>query len=472
MTDGNAGSPPPVLPQTVSFFPWEDENFLWDARPLPPPDRQLPPSMRISKHDSNPTVVELVLQLKKWEVVASDGKETFRITANIEIYWTDDRVVGYPTFSKQIPDNIWRPRLNGCSGFDLGKAESYEMLPRFYGYDTSQEHRPADGRMAMCFPVNLKEGFDISADMERFRSFPFDSTRVDLSIVVFGAKRPEFDKDVRLSLRRPNIKTIVDKYESPYMQIDIDGAATHSNDYELAGVSVAVGGHTPPSRWKTDIKYKDGDLMPDYFLSFHIKRSSTFYVHNGIQPMYTIAFFGFVGYAVEPSDLSNRVSLCAVLFLSIYAVQWTTVGHIPRLPFKTVMDYVSESVSSVLMLILVGDCVAYHVARPSRNCQVDNGYESDECVFQDEKADAVDLICIIIVLLYVLGYAVGYRTVYAAYRAQKSSGHQRPWVNGSYLRNNWKPTTECYHLKMDTEYCRRWGKKYLGQGQKVDKDKW
>jgi hypothetical protein len=466
-----SASDAPADAAPAPLFPWDDPDFPWDERPFPPPDRPLPPSMRISKNDNNPVVVEIVLQLKKWEVVASDGKETFRITANIEMYWTDDRVVGFPTFTKAVPQNLWRPRLNGCSGFDLGAAEAYELVPRFYGYDTSQEHRPADGRIAMTFPVSLKEGFDISADMERFRSFPFDSTRVDLSIVVFGAKRPEFDKDIRLSLRRPNLKSIVDKYESAYQHIDVDGAAQNSNDYELAGVSVAVGGHDPPSRFTNDLRFKEGDQMPDYFISFHIKRSSTFYVHNGIQPMYTIAFFGFVGYAVEPSDLANRVALCAVLFLSIYAVQWTTVGHILRLPFKTVMDYVSESVSSVLMLILVGDCVAYHVARPKRGCLKDT-LDELQCQFDDASADGVDLICGVIVLLYVLGYAVGYRTLFAAYRATKSNGHQRPWGSGSYLRNTWRPSTEAYHLKMDAEYCRRWGEKFLGQGVKVEREKW
>jgi len=454
----------------TSKYPWDDPDFPWDERPLPPPERQLPPSMRISKNDNNPTVVELVLQLKKWEVVAHEGKETFKITANIEMYWTDDRMIGFPTSAKPMPETIWRPRLTGCSGFNCGKAENYEMLPRWYGYDTSKEHRPSDGKMALTFPVNLHDGFDISADMERFRSFPFDSTRVDLSIVFFGMKRPEFDKDVRLSLRRPNNPAFVDKYESQFQHIDIDGAATHSNDYELAGVSVAVGQHQVTARWKTDPRYKDGDMMPDYFISFHIKRSSTFYVHNGIQPMYTIAFFGFTGYALEPSDLANRAALCAVLFLSIYAVQWTTVGHIPRLPFKTVMDYVSESVSSVLMLILVGDCIAYHVARPRRNCARLAAATGDdaECLFDDEAADFVDLSWGLVVLAYVLLYAVGYRTIYAAYRSLRRNGHSRPWVKGSYLRNKWRPTSEAYHLKMDEEYCRRWGKKYLGQGQRVN----
>jgi hypothetical protein len=463
-TDAGASGP------ASAVAPWDDEDFPWDERPLPPVDRPLPPSMRLSKHDNNPTVVEIVFALKKWEVVATDGKETLRIVANIEMYWRDERMVGFPTARKQMPENIWRPRMTGCAGFDLGKAENYELVPRFYSHDHDSPDRPSDGTLAMTFPVSLRDGFDISADMERFRSFPFDSTRVDLSIVFFGAKRPEFDKDLRLSLRRPNVASIVDKYDSPYQHLDIDGASTHSNDYEMAGVSIAIGSHVPPLRWRKSERYQEGDKWPDLFISFHVKRSSTFYVHNGIQPMYTIAFFGFVGYAVEPSDLANRVALCAVLFLSIYAVQWTTVGHIPRLPFKTVMDYVSESVSSVLMLILVGDCLSYHVARPSRGCVATR---EDECEFDDALADKVDMACGIIVLVLVLGYAVGYRTLYAAWRARKTSGSGRPWSKGGYLRNNWKPTEEAYHLRMDDAYVKRWGKKYLGQGARVeDPEEW
>ena len=131
------------------------------------------------------------------------------------------------------------------------------------------------------------------------------------------------------------------------------------------------------------------------------------------------------------------------------------------------MDYVSESVSSVLMLILVGDCVAYHVARPRRNCLATAADES-ECAFDDEAADRVDLVWGLLVLMYVLFYAVGYRTIYAAWRSLRSNGHSRPWVKGGLMRNNWKPTSEAYHLKMDDEYCRRWGRKYLGQGTRVD----
>jgi hypothetical protein len=92
---------------------------------MPPAERPQEEDGRVSKNDNRPVVVELVFALKKWEVVAHDGKETFKITGNIEMYWTDDRVIGFPTGHKPMPENMWRPRLTGCAGFDLGKAENY-----------------------------------------------------------------------------------------------------------------------------------------------------------------------------------------------------------------------------------------------------------------------------------------------------------------------------------------------------------
>ena len=44
--------------------PWDDESFPWDERPLHGTDA--------------PTVVEAVVRLKSWEVVAEKGKETRR----------------------------------------------------------------------------------------------------------------------------------------------------------------------------------------------------------------------------------------------------------------------------------------------------------------------------------------------------------------------------------------------------------
>ena len=160
-----------------------------------------------------------------------------------------------------------------------------------------------------------------------------------------------------------------------------------------------------------------------------------------------------------------------MLFLSIYAVQWITAGHIPRLPFKTVLDNVRESVSAVLMLILIGNVVAYHLARPPRDCArrfADFDEALERYAFDDEKADAVDMTCSLLVLAYVSLFSVGYSTVYAAWNANRRTGASRPWCKGPYLRNKrFRPTSEAYHLRVDDAFAARHGKKFLGQGERV-----
>ena len=440
--------------------PWDDASFPWDERPLHGTDA--------------PTVVEAVVSLKSWEVIAEKGKETLHLRGFILLYWTDPRLVGFPTKAKgeHPPETIWRPGFITCAGFGLGPAEQYEQVPRFYAGGLDKQG-VSDGQLEFEVPMSFgAEGFDISGDIDRFRSFPFDSTRVDVSVLLFKRTRPEWaDKQVALSLRRPQMQLLDYAPHSEYQQFDLDGLDRHSNDYQLSGVSLATETHAPPPFLRNN-GWEEGDLLCGLLLSLHIRRSHSFYVVNSIKPMYTIAAFGFCAYAIEPSHLADRVGLCAVLFLSIYAVQWTTAGHIPRLPFKTVLDDVSESVSAVLMLILIGNVVAYHRARPPRGCArrlEDVDEASDEaCAFDDEKADAVDLACSLLVLAYVLLFSLGYRTVYAAWVANRRTGASRPWTKGPYLRNKrFRPTSEAYHLRVDDAFAARHGKKYLGQGERV-----
>jgi hypothetical protein len=429
--------------------PWEVSGFPWDERP--------------GDGTGEPIALELVWNMKSWEVIADKGKETLHIRGFLIFYWTDARLVGYPTkkLGDKPPEKIWRPTFITCAGFSLERGEKGGLLPEFYSAGVDKEGL-SDGRLKLEIPISLPGGFDISnGDIDRFRSFPFDSTRVDLSCCVFSGKGPMFvNKDVTLSLRREQMQSAGLEH-SKVQQIDYDGVDRNSNDYELCGLSIAAGAHPPPPFLRSGT-YEEGDKMCDILLSFHIRRSYIFYLHNGVKPLYTIAAFGFFGYAMEPSDLANRVALGAVLFLSIYAVQWTTAGHIPRLPFKTVLDNVSESVSAVLFLILIGNAIAYHVARPERDC-VDS-----ECDFDDKKADRIDLICALMVCGYVLLYSVGYRTVFAAWWANRRTGASRPWTKGPYLRNKrFLPTEEAYHLKIDDAFVVKHGKKYLGQGEKI-----
>ena len=429
--------------------PWDTVDFKWDERP--------------GLGSGEPTALDLVWNMKSWEVIADKGKETLHIRGFLCLYWTDERIRGYPTRTKGKvpPENIWRPSFFTCAGFSLGEGEKGTMVPQFYSGGLDKEG-VSDGRLWLSIPMSLPGGFDISnGDIDRFRSFPFDSTRVDLSCTMMCAGTPLWvNKDISLSLRRPQMQTPGLEH-SLVQQFDYDGVDRNSNDYELSGLSMAAGSHNPPPFLRNN-GWEEGDKICDILFSLHIRRSYIFYLHNGVKPLYTIAAFGFFGYTMEPSDLANRIALGAVLFLSIYAVQWTTAGHIPRLPFKTVLDNVSESVSLVLFLILIGNAIAYHVGRPERDC-VDS-----ECDFDDKRADRVDVICGLLVLGYVLLYSVGYRTVFAAWWANKRTGASRPWTKGPYLRNKrFLPTEEAYHLKIDDAFVSKHGKKFLGQGEKI-----
>ena len=468
------------------------DEVTWHERPLPSLRRaheEEDKTSRTAKHNYNGhddhlgdvgphpsrTVIEAVLLLKRWEVIAADGKESLKLSGAIQLYWRDDRLDGFPSKRLSMPASIWRPQVMANAGFDIGPAEKGEQMPLFYH---TRSDGTSDGTLVMECPISLGEdGHNLSGDVD-LRAFPFDSTRVDLSVCFIGRQRKETDRDIALSLRRPQVQGKVEQRKREaaqidgYQQFDLDGCSKFSNDHELVGVSLAVGGHEPPNFLKTEA-YEEGDLTVDLLISLHIRRSYAFYYNNSIVPLYTIAVFGCVSFALEPSGLSDRVNLCSVLFLSIYAVQWSTIGHLPRLPYKTIIDSVSTSINVVIGIILTGSCAAYHIARPPRDCADIVGDGDASCAFDHEKADVVDWVCAVVVVAYVLVYSVGYRTVYAAWSADRRNGASRPWTRGSYLRNKRFRPIEGYHLKVDAAFIAKHGKKFLGQGERVaDPETW
>ena len=77
--------------------PWDAVDFKWDERP--------------GLGSGEPTALDLVWNMKSWEVIADKGKETLHIRGFLCLYWTDERIRGYPTRTKGKvpPENIWRP---------------------------------------------------------------------------------------------------------------------------------------------------------------------------------------------------------------------------------------------------------------------------------------------------------------------------------------------------------------------------
>ena len=62
--------------------PWEVSGFPWDERP--------------GDGTGEPIALELVWNMKSWEVIADKGKETLHIRGFLIFYWTDARLRWIP----------------------------------------------------------------------------------------------------------------------------------------------------------------------------------------------------------------------------------------------------------------------------------------------------------------------------------------------------------------------------------------
>ena len=416
--------------------PASHDGIAWDERPT-----------------TAPTEVELVTVIKRWEVV-SGQHEVLKLSGLLEMYWTDPRLAGYP-LKRGLPEAIWRPEIIACQGFKMDKAEKYAVLPKFYNKEGGEM---SDGRLQFVVEFSFGEaGWNISDDLERMRLFPFDSTRVDVSIIFSGTRRKEMlDLEIKPVLTRPNPPNRV-KAGHPLQHIEWL-CTRHSDDYEMVAVSYALGSHPRPGFFSLPHHTAD-TRMADLLLSFQIKRTPSFYVAKGIRPLFLVALFGFAVFGLESNDLGTRLSILAALFLTTYAVQWIVIERLPRLPFSTVLDHVAQSVVTALLLMCLVSLASYRLGR--------DGCDDDGCGFDRKLGGRVDAVGAAVVAAFLLLETVAYRIVYSASRSTKT-GWSRPWRKGGYLRNKRFVPYEAYRLVTDEAFVAVNGRSFLGAGARVD----
>jgi hypothetical protein len=405
-----------------------------------------------------PVEVQFVLVLRKWEVTPVDGHEFLRLTATLEFYWTDPRLEGRPT-AEGVPDTIWRPPLIGCPGCSLHEAEKGKKLPTFY-----RKRDVSDGRLSMSAPLDLSAsspGWNLGDDLDRMRVFPFDSARIDLSVMLAGAQlgrsARETTDTVALSLRRPNIASAQKQGKGAFQQVQWQGGR-HSGDYELTQVSYAIGAHQPPEWYRRDGMRSDYQVA-DVLVSLHLQRTPSFYLQKGMEPMYGAGFFGFLTYLTDTRELASRLSVLASLFLTCYAIQWVTIERLPRLPFSTVLDEVTKTVVTCLFLMAVGQGVCFQVGK--RSDDIAPGLDFDAA-----RAEQCDVICAAACGCYLLCYSLGYKVLYKLQHYRAHGGANARWNEGGMIRNKQMKPVEAYRLHTTPTFCRE-NKSWLGTGTPV-----
>ncbi|GMH77122.1 hypothetical protein TL16_g10075 [Triparma laevis f. inornata] len=394
-----------------------------------------------------PTHISVVNCFLGWEVTNAHGKEILTWSGATEFYWEDHRLIGYPT-SEGVPEGIWRPKPMGNRGFDLGEVEKGKKLPSF---QSGSGKVSKQGKLKLVCPFKIGGGgTNLSEQLTRFRAFPFDSLRVDNSMVMTnmtteGDKAPYYN----IQFDRPNVKNRVD--DGVYQHVDWT-ACRHSDDYDLVCFGYAV-----------TKNHEDWNGPPGTFCgiaySLHIARTPNFYVRKGIVPLYLVSLFGLFTFFLEPADLPARCSVLSALFLTVYAIQWVTIERLPRLPFNTVLDSVAESVVGILIFNLAGMCVAFRAGRPEEGCFGDClNFDIDAAQVWDTRFAAISTIL-------VLGYSVMYQVVYQSWKISKKSGWTRTWPNGPTLFNKrMRVYDQGFRLWTDEAFGEKHGKKFMGEG--------
>ena len=430
------------------------DGIDWSARPDP----------------NTATQIQIVVQFKTWEVTKQQGKENLTWNGCLELYWTDRRLDGCPR-SNQLPEDIWRPRLAGSLGFSLGDAEKGTKLPT--SNDSRKEKTPDGGRISngkLCLKAIFElgnGGLNLSNHLKRFRAFPYDSTRVDVMVQFrrdANANESNSTDGLDLQFNRPNVSTRIK--DGTYQHVDWL-ATRHCDDLALKGFGYALGSN------HVNLWGKAAGTRPCLCLSLHIARTPTFYEQKSILPLYAVLIFGLLCYyTLEPTDLPNRISIMAALFLTVFAIQWIPIERLPRLPFATYLDTVAQCALGGLMMLLVGACSSYKFAAPS----------SGECApgagacpgFKMDRARRVDRLTLIVVIIYVVGYAFLYGLVYQCVSINRECGCFRPWNRGKSLGNTrFAPHAgKAWRLYTTAKWADLHESKFMGEGVRVEASTW
>lgn len=232
------------------------------------------------------TGLSIVVCFKRWDVDSGSWKEILIWDGVLELYRSDCRLLGFPT-ARGMPENIWRPKPIGSTGFDLGLAEKGKSLPKFSKTTNKDGVEISDGSINMKCDFKLGNGgVNMSDYLKRFKSFPYDSVRID---VVFQFHNPCKDGDtfpyIEADCNRPNLKHRIK--DGDYQHVDWTGTR-HSNDYFLSCFGYAIG-KNPEPLWGNPAESLNAVL-----LSLQISRTPNFYVSKGMQPLYLVSFFGLV----------------------------------------------------------------------------------------------------------------------------------------------------------------------------------
>lgn len=490
----------------LGFYP-QFRDVDWSARPV---------TLDAETDEALPVKIEVMVTCKKFTVSDAEGSEYLTYDGDLQFYWRDPRLIGYPVAVKNkhgLPEGLWKPQLVACNGLLLqSDGEKGKVLNAEKG-----EGKPSPGgdlhtTGAVCWsiPIVLKgRGVSLQHEVRRMKAFPYDSVRVDLSVMLVGG-RHETTKDIDLALDRPNLQSkLSDGFSGRCQQVQWNSSML-SGDYEMAAVSLGVAKASTPGmdKWLAQIPQNTKDPLtqtwrftpPGVALSLHLRRVPNFHVQKGVVPLFLCAAFALMTFCARPFELIGRLQVLFGLFLSCFAIQWVLVERLPRLPVRTVLDDVVFRVVFGLAFMALGQCAAFQLglrvsvaswsfgggSTSSGPTSTSAGFkEEDEDVvyventvsaraggpFNEDIAETADWVVAGLSLAYLAGRGFAFGLLWRVRQLSREFGCFRPWAKGREFKHRTLHMVpgRCFRLDILPEWPSG-AASFLGMGREVSVD--
>ena len=289
--------------------------------------------------DGGVTLVSIELNVMEFKVDTQHG-EFLQATFHVIFEWFDPRLLAAGidcSDPSAMPKDLWRPATMFEQNYKWGEdATGGDDGPKFI--------RLAPGRL-MWWRQALPTRVDVSTGgggEERFRSFPFDSARIDFLFCMSDEARLESDVDVDLNFdRRCHVS-------GELRQIDWV-CPRRQGEFVCTALTFGVFKHTSPNT---------GLGFCDCVWSLHVARDPTYYIFKGAVPIYVIVCFALFQFAMDvDTQLSERLNFLVALMLSSFAIQWTVTDRLPRTPFVTALDRLIFASLLALFMMALGSVV-------------------------------------------------------------------------------------------------------------------
>jgi len=271
------------------------------------PDENPPPEPVWSKQplhrEERPTIVT-----SRFYISQISDVDTATFQANIMMYvwlfWSDPRLDGWDTTEKQLPPDLWTPRIN----LSNGKSELLISV---------REIHLTSNKGGDMYSLTTYGG-PVYNYIENLKAFPCDMDGLTLDLYASwyvtssGMMNVQFKSDYRLVLDNTLWQT----------SVELSDIA----DWKITGTIIRV---INPEHCQDAVQ-----------IEIRMKRKTNFYILKVIVPLGLTMMMGTCGFFFDLSDLEARLNHMTTMLLSTFALIYVVSQDLPKTDFLTKIDIV------------------------------------------------------------------------------------------------------------------------------------